>query len=112
MQRARVIVPLLFACASCGTPAPKPIPVTESRWDALSDVESSEFESARAAWNAREWHVARAAFERLTQRDPENILLGIWLQEAEIEAATADAADAVHAAASQRAIAESYAHRA
>lgn len=67
-----------------------PIPVTTSRFDALAEPDLAPFAAARARFDAGEIAAARAAFERLAAQDPDNVLVGSWLQECEIELAASE----------------------
>ena len=82
MGRASIgLVALLFA--ACGAPGPVQIPVTHTRFDALEPARLTEFRAARARFIAHDFAAARDAFAALFEADPENVIVGIWLQESE-----------------------------
>jgi tetratricopeptide (TPR) repeat protein len=89
----RLFLPIsgvLLALAACGGPNVTPIPDTTSRFDALAEPEIAPFAAARARFDAGEIAAARAAFERLSKQDPENVIVGAWLQECEIGLAASE----------------------
>lgn len=96
---ARVALFALASFTACGTPGPRSIPVTTSRYDALPEADRAEFTVARARLAAGEVHEARAAFQRLFEADPDNVMFGIWLQEADLRATRAEMGDEARAAA-------------
>lgn len=68
-----------------------------SRYDTLAPAEIAAFEEARALSIHGDVHAARAAFERLFEAAPDNVLIGTWLQECELGALDADLHDAASA---------------
>lgn len=83
----------MFALATsitgCGGPAIQPIPVTVSRYDALAPLSLTEFVNARELFERGDVNDASAAFDHLFLRLPDNILVGTWLQEAQLAASAA-----------------------
>jgi predicted Zn-dependent protease len=106
--RACFATVFLSAIAACGTTHPVTIPVTESRYDTIAPAVASDFQRARAAWNAGDAHGARSAFEALAQREPENIVYGVWAQESALAAIARDSADNEAARAPREALFQRY----
>jgi tetratricopeptide (TPR) repeat protein len=95
---AAVLVPLLLA-SGCWTEGARSIPDTRSRYDHLPEAIEDRFADARASFDRGELEAARLAFQRLAQELPDNVVLGVWQQEAEIAlAAQASAASRAAAA--------------
>ena len=91
------LVWLPLVSLSCGSPGPASIPVTVNRYDALSPETMPAFREARALLAAGEVHGARAAFQRLFDAAPDNVLVGVWLQEADLAATRAELSDEARA---------------
>src|SRR5205814_6257323 len=83
-----LVLTVLFG--ACGGPNVTPIPITSSRFDALPDPGIAAFTAARARFDAGEIAAARAAFERLAAQDPDNVIVGAWLQECELDLAASE----------------------
>lgn len=81
----------LALIASCWTSAARGLPRTHTRYDGLDDLAERELRDARTKIEAGRLEEARVALAALVERYPENIVLGTWLQEAEIDAISAGA---------------------
>jgi hypothetical protein len=85
--------PMLVVAASnlpaCWTPALRTIPDTYSVYDDLPRGAMRRLASARADLEADRAEAARLALAALAAEFPENIAVGLWLQEAEIALAPA-----------------------
>lgn len=88
---AAVLVCASALCAACRSSGAEPIPDSTSPYDVLPDAPRAEFDAARREMEAGRLMPAQARLTRLAVEHPDNIEIGVWLQEAEIAAVLGDA---------------------
>jgi predicted Zn-dependent protease len=89
----------LASSPSCWSSPVEHIPESTSAYDVLPSEAAQRFDAARLNMSAGRLDLARPALEALRRDFPDNIYVGIWLQETEIEQrALADSANATQAA--------------
>lgn len=92
IRRAGLAALTLLALASCWSSGVRSIPDSTSRYDALPEPVARAFRDARAEFDAGRLDEARIALQLLAEEHPDSIVLGAWLQEAEIALAAASVA--------------------
>lgn len=90
---------LAWIGVACRAARPIGIPAVRSPYDALSPVDATDFAHARSAFEAGKLDEAASEFTALRTRLPQNIPVGVWLQEVELAQAarSADPAAATEA---------------
>lgn len=78
---------LLFAAVGCISPFPSWEANREGPYDELDDAEWATFERARRDLGLGRTQLAREEFVQLARDNPNNVVVGAWLQEAELELA-------------------------
>jgi predicted Zn-dependent protease len=86
-----VLACALSIAAACWSNPIEPIPDTESVYDVLPEVARPEFDAARQSLDAGRPEAALPKLADLARKFPDNIVVGIWLQEAEIATSRARA---------------------
>jgi hypothetical protein len=74
-------------CAACWSSGAERIPDSISVYDVLPEGPRAEFDAARREMEAGRIASAQARLSRLALEHPDNIEVGVWLQEAEIASA-------------------------
>jgi tetratricopeptide (TPR) repeat protein len=79
------LVALSFASACWSNPV-EHIPDSSSAYDVLPQDSRSQFDAARINMQAGRLDLARPVLEELRRENPDNVFVGIWVQELEIAA--------------------------
>ncbi|MBK7877987.1 MAG: hypothetical protein IPJ77_20140 [Planctomycetes bacterium] len=91
--RARLLsLAVLLLASACWSSGVRSIPDTQSRYDHLPAPVGRALRDARADFDAGRFEEARIALQLLAEERPDSIVLGAWLQEAEIALATTSVA--------------------
>lgn len=83
-QRLRLGLVLTAFLGACGSTGPRPIPDTRSRYDVFANEDRAQFDAARRDMQAGRHDSARDVLAALQARLPDHLVVGVWLQEAEI----------------------------
>jgi hypothetical protein len=112
--RVTAALAALVLAQGCWTSAARSLPRTHTRYDGLDDLATRELGVAREKIDAGRLEEARVALSALCRSHPDSIVLGMWLQEAEIAALSAGAPTTLDAGAASALdeLRERYAERA
>ncbi len=77
-------IALSLALFACGSPGAQPIPESKSRFDAFTLEDRELFDDARRDMQSGRDGAAREALAALNARLPDQLVVGVWLQEVEL----------------------------
>jgi tetratricopeptide (TPR) repeat protein len=85
MMRLTTTCLALFLVVGCLSSTSSWTPATDGVYDELTEPDWAQFAEARRDLDLVRTQLARDAFARLARDNPENVVVGAWLQEAELQ---------------------------